>query len=187
MHEKDQGCLDALLLSPIDRPVIFFGKAIGNLHLPAHRRGASILPLFFFIFLRGQARIGGAGLDARAARCFVGSIGIAGVGTLLATMSVNTTGKDFILAVLFIPIMFPLLLAVVAATSAVLIGEPGLRGRVLADAWRLRGGYDAIMLLAAFGSVRVRPRRLERRVCSREGATMKQIRVAIVAGYRRRA
>ncbi|HSK46582.1 MAG TPA: heme exporter protein CcmB, partial [Coriobacteriia bacterium] len=31
VHEKDQGCLDALLLSPIDRPVIFFGKAVGNL------------------------------------------------------------------------------------------------------------------------------------------------------------
>ena len=31
VHEKDQGCLEALLLSPIDRPVIFFGKAVGNL------------------------------------------------------------------------------------------------------------------------------------------------------------
>ena len=36
----------------------------------------------------------------------------------------NTTGKDFILAVLFIPVMFPLLFAVVAATSAVLISDP---------------------------------------------------------------
>ena len=31
VHEKDQGCLEALLLSPVDRPVIFFAKATGNL------------------------------------------------------------------------------------------------------------------------------------------------------------
>jgi len=31
VHEKDQGCIEALLLSPVDRPVIFFAKAIGNL------------------------------------------------------------------------------------------------------------------------------------------------------------
>ncbi|RPI78241.1 MAG: hypothetical protein EHM41_25805, partial [Chloroflexi bacterium] len=29
--EKDRGCLDGLLLAPVDRSVIFFGKAVGNL------------------------------------------------------------------------------------------------------------------------------------------------------------
>ena len=29
--EKDRGCLDGLLLAPVDRSVIYFGKAIGNL------------------------------------------------------------------------------------------------------------------------------------------------------------
>ena len=80
----------------------------------------------------------------------VGSIGIAGMGTLLATMSVNTTGKDFILAVLFVPVMFPLLLGVVSATSAVIIGDQGW----VTTYWQMMGiaaGYDAIMLLAAFG------------------------------------
>ena len=78
----------------------------------------------------------------------VGSVGIAGVGTLLATMSVNTTGKDFVLAVLFIPVMFPLLLAVVAATSVVLTATPNM-----AVFWQMvavAAGYDTIMLLAAY-------------------------------------
>ena len=41
---------------------------------------------------------------------FGGALGIAGLGTLLATISVNTSGKDFILTVLFIPLIYPLLL-----------------------------------------------------------------------------
>ena len=40
VHEKDQGCLEALLLSPVDRPVIFFAQGDRQPHLPAHRRGA---------------------------------------------------------------------------------------------------------------------------------------------------
>jgi heme exporter protein B len=69
-------------------------------------------------------------------------------------MSVNTTGKDFILAILFIPLMFPLLYAVVAASSAVLIADP-IAGITFAEAfWKplaLGAGYDVIMILAAFG------------------------------------
>jgi heme exporter protein B len=150
VHEKDQGCLDALLLSPIDRPVIFFGKAVGNLIFLTIVE-IIIVPLFFFIFLAGAgARSAESGpLWMLVLTLFVGSVGIAGVGTLLATMSVNTKGKDFILAVLFIPIMFPLLLAIVAASSLVLNAGPDY----VFQYWKMMavaGGYDAIMLMAAF-------------------------------------
>ncbi len=147
VHEKDQGCLDALLLAPVDRPVIFFGKAIGNL-LFLLIVEVFVTPLFMVIFNAGKYSQGPATWGYLALVLVVGSIGIAGVGTLLATMSVNTTGKDFVLAVLFIPIMFPLLLAVVAATWAILNANPNMvvYWRMLAIA----GGYDAIMLLAAY-------------------------------------
>jgi len=65
-------------------------------------------------------------------------------------MSVNTNGKDLILPVLFIPVMFPLLYASVAATTAVLIGDPGFV-TVYWNSIALGAGYDAIMLLAAYG------------------------------------
>jgi heme exporter protein B len=151
VHEKDQGCLDALLLSPVDRPIIFFAKATGNLIFLSIVI-VLILPLFYFLFLSGKPMGGPFWLIILP--LIVGSIGIAGVGTLLATMSVNTTGKDFILAVLFIPVMFPLLFSVVAATSAVLISDP-IAGVSFFDAfWKslaLGAGYDVIMVLAAFG------------------------------------
>jgi heme exporter protein B len=146
VHEKDQGCLEALLLSPVDRPVIFFAKAVGNLIFLLIVQVITI-PLFFVMFLSARP-IGGAWWMIPIA-LLVGSIGIAGVGTLLATISVNTRGRDFILAVLFVPVMFPLLLAAVGATSAAILGNPDPMAF-----WRdigLAAGYDAIMLLAAFG------------------------------------
>lgn len=149
VHEKDQGCLEALLIAPIDRPVIFFGKAAGNLIFLLIVE-VLIVPLFFFIFLSSSAEVAMGPVWMIALALLVGSIGIAGVGTLLATMSVNTKGKDFILAVLFIPIMFPLLLAVVAGTSAVVQADP----EYVRTFWRMMGlaaGYDGVMLLAAFG------------------------------------
>ena len=147
VHEKDQGCLEALLLSPVDRPVIFFAKAAGNLIFLLIVQTLTI-PLFFVMFL-SQRPIGGAWWMIPIA-LLVGAIGIASVGTLLATISVNTRGRDFILALLFVPVMFPLLLAAVGATSAAVLGNPGY----FADFWRdiaLAGAYDAIMGLAAFG------------------------------------
>ncbi|HSK47530.1 MAG TPA: heme exporter protein CcmB [Coriobacteriia bacterium] len=151
VHEKDQGCLDALLLSPIDRPVIFFGKAVGNL-LFLLLVEVIVVPMFYFLFLLGVDMAGPVWMVVLA--LLVGSIGIAGMGTMLATMSVNTKGKDFILAVLFIPIMFPLLYAVIGATTGAIMGDA-----VFASGWTevywqsmgLAAGYDAIMLLAAYG------------------------------------
>jgi len=77
VHEKDQGCLDALLLAPVDRPVIFFAKAIGNL-LFLSIVVVIILPLFYFFFLAGKP-IGGP-LWMLPLPLIVGCIGIAGVG-----------------------------------------------------------------------------------------------------------
>ena len=146
VHEQDQGCLDALLLSPIDRPIIFAGKAVGNMIFLFIVELITI-PLFYFFFLSGEA-VGGSPL-LLFLPAVVGTVGIAGVGTLLATMSVNTKGKDFILAILFIPAMFPLLYSVVGATSAVIIGNPGFMG-VFWQALALGVGYDVIMVLAAY-------------------------------------
>jgi heme exporter protein B len=148
VHEKDQGCLDALLLSPVDRPVIFFAKVSGNLIFLLVVE-ALTLPVFAFLFLQGRA-IEGATLVLVPLVLVAGSVGIAGVGTLLATMSVNTSGKDFVLAMLFIPLAYPLLLGAVAATSAALVGGPeGVAAFWTGLAWVV--GYDVIMLLASYG------------------------------------
>ncbi|MHB1017322.1 MAG: heme exporter protein CcmB [Coriobacteriia bacterium] len=148
VHEKDQGCLEALLLSPVDRPVIFFAKAGGNLIFLLAVE-ALTLPVFGFLFLQGTQLDWGS-IALLPLILIVGSIGMAGVGTLLATMSVNTSGKDFVLAMLFIPLMYPLLLGAVTATGGAIVG--GVQGVEVfwtGMAWVF--GYDVIMLLASYG------------------------------------
>ena len=46
-------------------------------------------------------------LSAAGSRCSWGTVGVAGIGTLLSTITINTRGKDVMLAVLFIPLIFP--------------------------------------------------------------------------------
>lgn len=146
VHEKDQGCLEALLLSPIDRPVIFFGKAVGNM-IFLFIVEVITLPMFYFFFLQNE-KLGSSPL-LLIGPVLVGTIGIAGVGTLLATMTVNTKGKDFILAILFIPAMFPLLYACVGATNAVILRGEGLMGMYW-NGMAIGAGYDIIMILLAY-------------------------------------
>ncbi len=148
VHEKDQGCLEALLLSPVDRPVIFFAKAGGNLIFLLAVELLT-LPVFGFLFLQGE-QIEASSIALLPLILVAGSVGISGVGTLLATMSVNTSGKDFVLAMLFIPLMYPLLLGAVIATGGALVG--GAEG--VGVFWTGMGwvvGYDVIMLLASYG------------------------------------
>ena len=146
VHEKDQGCLEALLLSPVDRPVIFFAKATGNLVFLLIVQVLTI-PVFAFLFLQEGTYAGEWWMIPLA--LLAGAVGISGVGTLLATMSVNTKGKDFVLAVLFVPLMYPLLLAAVSATSAAILGGDGS----VQQFWTgmsMMAAFDAIMLLASF-------------------------------------
>ena len=136
----------ALLLSPVDRPVIFFAKAVGNLIFLLIVEVVTV-PVFAVAFMSGRPIAGPFWMLVLSA--FVGSLGIAGVGTFLATMAVNARGGSFILSVLFIPLMYPALLAAVAGSSAVVLGGEGYAS-VFWQAVGMGAGIDAIMLLAVF-------------------------------------
>lgn len=145
-YEKENACIEGLMLVPMDRAVIFLAKMTSNL-LFLLITEIITLPFFYFFFLTGTTLAGSVWLILGP--MFVGSIGIAGIGTLLSTMTANARGKDVILAVLFIPLAFPLLYACVSGTSAVIIGSDGF----MATYWRslvMAGGYDAIMVLASW-------------------------------------
>ncbi len=147
VHEKDQGALDALLLSPVDRPVIYFAKMIGNLIFMLIVEVLAI-PVFYFLFLQTQKVNADIGMLLLA--FFGGSLGIAGLGTLLATLTVNTKGQDFLLTVLMVPLMFPLLFGAVSASNIALL-DPVAGASQYWGAMAFVAGFDAIMLLAAFG------------------------------------
>ena len=146
-HETESGCLEGILLAPIDRAVIFLAKATSNL-LFLLMVEIVVVPLFFLFFLSGAQLAETTPLIVLP--LLIGTVGVAGVGTLLSTMTIDTRGKDVLLAILFIPVVFPLLYACVSATSVAFMGVEGTLGTFWTSC-TVAGCYDIIMVAAAWG------------------------------------
>lgn len=145
-REKEQGCLEGILLVPLDRSVVFLAKATSNLLFLLAVEVIAV-PLFCFFFMSSVEFAPSAWLVIPALAA--GTVGMAGIGTLLSTITVNTRGKDVMLAVLFIPLIFPLLYACVSATTAAIVGADGFMDTFV-PAIAMAGGYDVIMILVSW-------------------------------------
>jgi heme exporter protein B len=115
--EKDRGCLDGLLLAPVDRSAIFFGKMIGNLIFMLIVE-AIVLPLYSILY---NVNLLSPGLLVVT---LLGSIGYVSVGTLLSSMAVQTRTRDILLPILLFPVVIPIFIAAVKASSGFLQGAP---------------------------------------------------------------
>jgi heme exporter protein B len=113
--EKDRGCLDGLLLAPVDRSAIYFGKAISNLAFMLIVE-VIVLPVYSVLYSTNLFRPG------LLLVIVLGSIGYVGVGTLLATMSVQTRTRDILLSILLFPVVLPVLLPAIIASNGFLEG-----------------------------------------------------------------
>ncbi|MBI5351095.1 MAG: heme exporter protein CcmB [Chloroflexi bacterium] len=113
--EKDRGCMDGLLLAPVDRSVIYFGKAISNLIFMLIVE-AIVLPVYSLLYNVNLFRLDLLGV------ILLGSIGYAAVGTLLSTMSAQTRTREVLLPILLFPVAMPVLLASVKASGGLLAG-----------------------------------------------------------------
>ncbi len=115
--EKDRGCLDGLLLAPVDRSAIYFGKAIGNLLFMLIVE-IIVLPVYSILY---NTSLLNAGLILVI---LLGSIGYVAVGTLLSSMAVQTRTRDVLLPILLFPVVLPVLIAAVKASTGFLQGLP---------------------------------------------------------------
>ncbi len=138
--EKDRDCLDGLLLAPVDRSSIYFGKAIGNLVFMLLVE-AIVLPVYSLLyninlFVPGLILV-----------IVLGSIGYVAVGTLLSSMAVQTRMRDILLPILLFPLAIPVLLASVKASGLF------LEGAAMSQIWaslNLLIAYDVIFISLAF-------------------------------------
>src|SRR5687767_10335969 len=138
--EKDRGCLDGLLLAPVDRSAIYFGKVISNLAFMLIVE-IIVLPVYSVLY---NVNLFQPGL---LLVILLGSIGYVAVGTLLAAMSVQTRTRDILLPILLFPVVIPVLLAAVKASSGFLTGAD------FADILlpiNLLIAYDIIFIAVAF-------------------------------------
>jgi heme exporter protein B len=114
--EKDRGCLDGLLLAPVDRTAIFFGKAISNLIFMLVV-AAIIVPIYSILY---NVNLFNFGLIAIIV---LGAWGYVAVGTLLASMAMQARTRDVLLPILLFPVAIPLLVAAVKASGGFLDGS----------------------------------------------------------------
>lgn len=114
--EQDKGSLAGLLLAPVDRSAIYFGKMLGNL-LFILVVEAILLPLvmvFFNLSLLTWEHL---------LAIFLGTFGFAAVGTIFSAIAVNTRAREVMLPILLFPVLLPVLIAGVKLTGGLLDGE----------------------------------------------------------------
>ncbi len=114
--EQDKGSLAGLLLAPVDRSAIYFGKLLGNL-LFMFAVEIVILPLvmvFYNLSLLSAAHL---------LVLLLGTYGFAAVGTVFSAIAVNTRAREVMLPILLFPVLLPVLIAGVKMTGALLDGE----------------------------------------------------------------
>jgi heme exporter protein B len=111
--EKDRGCLDGLLLAPVDRTAIFFGKVISTLIFMLLVE-VIMLPFYGLFY---NVNLFNPGL---LLVMLLGSIGYVVVGTLLSSMAVQTRTRDILLPIILFPIIIPILLSALDASNGYL-------------------------------------------------------------------
>ncbi|RJP51662.1 MAG: cytochrome C biogenesis protein [Anaerolineaceae bacterium] len=139
--EKDRGCMDGLLLAPVDRSAIFFGKAISNLAFMLIVE-AIVIPLYAMLY--NEVRIFQVEF---LGVLLLGSIGYIAVGTLLSAMSVQTRTRDVLLPILLFPVAVPVLLASVKASGGIIAGADFAE---ILTPLNLLIVYDIIFIAVAF-------------------------------------
>jgi heme exporter protein B len=153
--EKDRGCMDGLLLAPVDRSAIYFGKVLGNLIfmlmveiivLPIYSLLYNVNlfnPGLLLVILLGSIGYVAVGTLLSA----MGSIGYVAVGTLLAAMAVQARTRDILLPILLFPVVLPVILAAVKASTGFLDGS---EMEVIRPWLNLLIAYDIIFSAVAF-------------------------------------
>lgn len=133
IRERDQGCLDGLLLCPTDRSVIYLGKMLANLVFMCIME-ALILPLFIALFNVSLPLL-------LLPIILLGTFGFATVGTLFSAMTVHGRAREVLLPVLLFPIVIPSLIAAVKLTGGLLDHLPWVD---LQRWFHLLVGFDVI-------------------------------------------
>ena len=110
--ELEGNTLEALMLAPISRDLIYAGKMFGNfLFITAAQ--IIVIPIFAVLFnlavLRWEMLV----------VSLLTTIGFSAIGTLFAAMTIRVRAREVMLPLLFLPVVTPLIMAAVESTSHV--------------------------------------------------------------------
>jgi heme exporter protein B len=124
--EMENRALEGLLLLPSDPRALYYAKAIAN-WLQLLILGVALVPVMVVLYDAGTTR-----LLTLLLVIVLGTAGLSAPGTLYAAMTAQVKAKQTLLPLLLFPLIVPVLLASVKATSLAILGDPmGDSGRWL--------------------------------------------------------
>jgi len=140
--EKEEDCMQGLMLSPLDRSGIYLGKVIGNFIFTMTIELIS-LP-FFAVFFNLSLT---AALPPLMIVIVLATFGFIAVGTLFSALSVGIRGGDMILPLLLFPMQVPVIISAVKSTGMIMAGS----GIEMYSQWlKLLVAFDIIFFVASF-------------------------------------
>lgn len=116
--EMEHRALEGLVLLPVNAPAIYYGKALANWFQLA-MLGVALLPVMLVLYDTGLPRFFELVLVL-----LLGTAGLSAPGTIYAAMATQARAKQTLLPLLLFPLVVPVLLASVKATSLLLLGDP---------------------------------------------------------------
>ncbi len=141
--EAEEGAFQGILLSPIPRDAIYLGKVVANFIILT-----VVTALIFAVFaLFFGLQFGGHPL-ALSGVVLLGILGFVAIGTLFSAISSGTSMGDTLLPILVFPLMIPMVIYGVTATSSLFAGLPvsEVDGNI-----RMLGAFAAVALFAGAG------------------------------------
>ena len=116
--EMEHRALEGLLLLPVSARVLYYAKAIAN-WLQLALLGVALVPVMVVLYDAGTTR-----LITLLVIILLGTAGVSAPGTLYSAMTSQSRAKQTLLPLLLFPLIVPVLLAAVKATSLVILGDP---------------------------------------------------------------
>jgi heme exporter protein B len=136
--ERENHCLDALLLSPLDRGALFVAKTCFNLLLMILVESV-VIPLFWVLFNLPAWNL----LPQLFLVTLLGTIGFCVLGTIMSGITLRARARELLLPLVLFPLMVPVILATIRCMENILrTGEVGDAAPWL----RLLLGFDVIFL-----------------------------------------
>ncbi len=113
--EKENSCLQALLMIPMDRGIIYLGKMLAATVFMLISEFVIFLFTLIFFNLTVWREI-----PFLALIFAIGTLGFSAVGTLLSAIAANTKMREVLLPLILFPVILPVLINAVEATNIVL-------------------------------------------------------------------
>jgi heme exporter protein B len=136
--ERDNHCLDALLLSPLDRGALFLAKTGFNFVLMFVVE-LVVIPLFWVLFNLPAWNL----LPQLFLVTLLGTVGFCVLGTITAAITLRARARELLLPLVLFPLMIPVILATIRCMESIM--RTG--GMTEAMPWlRLLIGFDVIFL-----------------------------------------